>query len=114
MWAEVERLRRERYGEPRYDDLRMELVARTIRPGHPTGSHDPSPRPAGRLVTRTDRIGLALLAGGVGLALVNLVTWALGLSVGGVRPALSGALMAAGLVALAVGVVRGMRTDEDE
>ena len=54
------------------------------------------------------------MAGGVGLALVNVVTWALGLNVGGVRPALSGTLMAAGLVALAVGVVQGMRTDKDE
>lgn len=65
-------------------------------------------------MTQLDRIGLALMAGGVGLALVNVVTWALGLNVGGVRPALSGALMAAGLVALAVGVVQGMRTDKDE
>ena len=65
-------------------------------------------------MTRTDRIGLALLAGGVGLALVNVVTWALGVDVGGVRPALSGALMAAGLVALAVGVVRGLRQSGEE
>ena len=65
-------------------------------------------------MTRLDRMGLALLAGGVGLALVNVVTWALGLAVGGVRPALSGALMAAGLVALAVGVVRGMRAGDGE
>lgn len=58
---------------------------------------------------RLDRLGLALLAGGIGLGLVNLVTWALGRGAGGWRPALSGALMAAGLVVLAVGVVRGLR-----
>ena len=33
--AEIERLRRERYGEG-YDDLRIELVATIIRPGHET------------------------------------------------------------------------------
>ena len=65
-------------------------------------------------MTHTDRMGLALLAGGVGLALVNVTTWALGLDVGSVRPALSGALMAAGLVALAVGVVRGLRQPDEE
>ena len=63
-------------------------------------------------MTRTDRIGLALLAGGVGLALVNLATWALGLGAGGWRPALSGLLMVAGLTVLAVGVVRAHRADE--
>ena len=65
-------------------------------------------------MNRLDRLGLSLLAGGAGLALVNVVTWALGLAVGEVRPALSGALMAAGLVALAVGVVRGMRAGGGE
>ena len=64
-------------------------------------------------MTRIDRIGLALLAGGVGLALVNVTTWALGLDVGSMRPALSGVLMAAGLVTLAIGVVQGLRKDEE-
>lgn len=59
-----------------------------------------------------DRLGLTLLAGGVGLALVNLTTWALGLGASGWRPALSGVLMVAGLTVLAVGVVRGMRDDD--
>lgn len=63
-------------------------------------------------MTRLDRIGLSLLAGGIGLGLVNVLTWALGRGAGAWRPALSGALMAAGLVALAVGVIRGLRQDE--
>ena len=60
-------------------------------------------------MTRTERLGLSVLAGGAGLALVNLVAWALGRGVGPWRPALSGALMVAGLAVLAVEVVRGMR-----
>ena len=60
-----------------------------------------------------DRLGLALLAGGAGLALANVVTWALGWGAGGWRPALSGVLLVAGLAALAVGVVRGMRVPEE-
>lgn len=62
-------------------------------------------------MTRTDRLGLMLLAGGIGLGLVNVLSWALGRGAGAWRPALSGALMAAGLVVLAVGVVRGLRKD---
>ena len=65
-------------------------------------------------MTRLDRLGLTLLAGGVGLALVNVVTWALGRGVGGLRPALSGVLMAVGLAVLAVGMVRQMRADREE
>ncbi len=64
-------------------------------------------------MTRLDRLGLALLAGGAGLALANVVMWALGRDAGAWRPALSGVLLVAGLAALAVGVVRGMRTDEE-
>ena len=60
-----------------------------------------------------DRLGLALLAGGAGLALANVATWALGWGAGGWRPALSGVLLVAGLAALAVGVVRGMRVPEE-
>ena len=63
-------------------------------------------------MTRRERLGLTLLAGGVGLALVNVVTWALGRGVGGLRPAISGVLMAAGLLVLAAEVVRGMRTPD--
>lgn len=65
-------------------------------------------------MTRLDRLGLSLLAGGAGLALVNVVTWAVGGGVGALRPALSGVLMAAGIGALAVGVVRGLRTGRDD
>ena len=64
-------------------------------------------------MTRRERLGLALLAGGVGLALVNVLTWALGRGAGAWRPALSGALMAAGLLVLALEVTRGMREDGD-
>ena len=60
-----------------------------------------------------DRLGLALLAGGAGLALANVATWALGWGAGGWRPALSGVLLVAGLAALAVGVVQGMRVPEE-
>jgi hypothetical protein len=60
-------------------------------------------------MSHLDRLGLALLAGGIGLALVNVATWALGRGMGEWRPALSGVLMAAGLAVLAVGVVRGLR-----
>jgi len=65
-------------------------------------------------MTHLDRLGLALLAGGIGLALVNVVTWVIGGGVSGWRPPLSGALMAAGLVVLAVGVVQGLREDAEE
>ena len=64
-------------------------------------------------MTRLDRIGLTLLAGGIGLGVVNLVTWALGRGMGEWRPPLSGALMAGGLVLLAVGVMRGIRERRD-
>ena len=60
-----------------------------------------------------DRMGLALMAGGAGLALANVTTWALGRGVGGWRPALSGVLLVAGLVALAVGVMARARQTED-
>ena len=60
-----------------------------------------------------DRMGLALLAGGAGLALANLASAAAGLGVGTWRPALSGVLMAAGLALLAVGVMRRLREPED-
>ncbi|WP_412062820.1 hypothetical protein [Rubrivirga sp. IMCC45206] len=60
-----------------------------------------------------DRTGLTLLAGGAGLALLNLVGAALGWTVGPLRPALSGVLMAAGLALLAVGVLARMREPED-
>ena len=63
-------------------------------------------------MTRRERLGLTLLAGGVGLALVNVVTWALGRGAGGLRPLISGVLMAAGLLVLAAEVVRGMRTPD--
>ncbi len=60
-------------------------------------------------MTRLDRLGLTLLAGGIGLGVVNVVTWALGRGMGAWRPPLSGVLMAAGLGLLAVGVMRGLR-----
>lgn len=60
-------------------------------------------------MTRRERLGLAALAGGVGLALTNVLAWALGRGVGAWRPALSGLLMAAGLALLAVEVVRARR-----
>ncbi|PAP76793.1 hypothetical protein [Rubrivirga marina] len=65
-------------------------------------------------MTRLDRLGLSLLAGGIGLGVVNVVTWALGRGMGAWRPPLSGALMAAGLVLLAVGVSRGIRQQREE
>lgn len=60
-------------------------------------------------MTRRERLGLAVLAGGVGLALTNLVMWALGRGVGAWRPALSGVLMVVGLAVLAAEVVRARR-----
>ena len=63
-------------------------------------------------MTALDRFGLALLAGGAGLGLANVVTWALGMGAGAWRPSLSGVLLLAGLSVLAVGVVRGMRAPE--
>ena len=60
-------------------------------------------------MTRRERLGLAVLAGGVGLALTNVVSWALGRGVGAWRPALSGVLMVVGLALLAVEVVRARR-----
>ena len=60
-----------------------------------------------------DRLGLALLAGGAGLGLANVVMWALGRGAGAWRPALSGVLLVAGLAALAVGVVRGMQAGDE-
>ncbi len=62
-------------------------------------------------MTRRERIGLGLLAGGIGLALANVVMWALGRGASAWRPALSGVLMAVGLAVLAVEVVRGRRED---
>ena len=56
-----------------------------------------------------ERLGLTLLAGGIGLALLNVVTWGLGRGAGAWRPAASGALMAAGLALLAVELVHGLR-----
>jgi hypothetical protein len=64
-------------------------------------------------VTRLDRLGLTLLAGGIGLGVVNVVTWALGRGMGTWRPPLSGVLMAAGLVLLSVGVMRGIRQRQE-
>ena len=63
-------------------------------------------------MTPRDRLGLTLLAGGIAVGLANLATWALGRGAGAWMPALSGLLMAAGLAALAVGVVRGLRSDD--
>ena len=60
-------------------------------------------------MTRRERLGLAVLAGGVGLALTNVVTWALGRGVGAWRPALSGVLMVVGLALLATEIVRARR-----
>ena len=60
-------------------------------------------------MTRRERLGLGVLAGGVGLALTNVLAWALGRGVGAWRPALSGLLMVAGLALLAVEVVRARR-----
>lgn len=60
-------------------------------------------------MTHRERLGLSVLAGGVGLALLNVVAWALGRGVGPWRPALSGVLMVAGLAVLAVEVVRARR-----
>ncbi len=60
-----------------------------------------------------DRTGLMLLAGGVGLALLNLLGAALGWAVAPWRPALSGVLMAAGLALLAVGVMARMREPDE-
>lgn len=64
-------------------------------------------------MTRLDRFGLTLLAGGAGLGLANITMWALGMGAGAWRPALSGVLLLAGLSALAVGVVRGMQAEDD-
>ena len=61
-----------------------------------------------------DRLGLALLAGGIGLGVTNLVAWALGRGLGPWSAPLSGVLMAAGLAVLAVGVVRGLRQPDDD
>ena len=60
-------------------------------------------------MTTRERLGLALLAGGIGLAVANVVTWALGRGAGAWRPALSGVLMAVGLAVLGVEVLRSMR-----
>ncbi len=64
-------------------------------------------------MTRRDRLGLTLLAGGIGLGVANLAMWALGVTVALGLPALSGVLMAGGLVLLAVGVMRGIRSPEE-
>ncbi len=60
-------------------------------------------------MTRRERLGLTLLAGGIGLALVNVVTWMLGRGIGGWRPVLSGVLMVGGLAFLAGEAIRGSR-----
>ncbi|WP_420454853.1 hypothetical protein [Rubrivirga sp.] len=64
-------------------------------------------------MTRLDRLGLTLLAGGIGLGVANLAMWALGVGVGARLAPLSGVLMAAGLVLLAVGVMKELRTPEE-
>ena len=64
-------------------------------------------------MTRLDRLGLALLAGGIGLGVANLALWAMVGARGGWRPALSGVLMVAGLAVLAVGVVRELRQSDE-
>ena len=65
-------------------------------------------------MTRIDRLGLALLAGGLGLAVVNLLMWWVGWSVSLWQAPLSGVLMAGGLVLLAVNVMKGIREDAVE
>ncbi len=60
-------------------------------------------------MTRRERLGLAFLAGGIGLALANVVLWALGRGGSAWRPPLSGVLMAIGLALLAVEVLRARR-----
>jgi len=60
-------------------------------------------------MTRRERLGLTLLAGGAGLALVNVAMWAMGRGAGDWRPVLSGVLMAVGLALLALEVARGVR-----
>lgn len=65
-------------------------------------------------MTRLDRLGLALLAGGLGLAVVNLLSWWTGRGLGAWRPPLSGVLMAGGLLLLAVGVIQGLREQADD
>ena len=60
-------------------------------------------------MTRRERIGLGLLAGGIGLALANVAMWALGRGASAWRAPLSGVLMAIGLAVLAVEVVRARR-----
>lgn len=58
---------------------------------------------------RRERLGLTFLAGGVGLAIVNLLSWLSGLSIGTWRPATSGILMATGIALLAIEVIRATR-----
>ena len=60
-------------------------------------------------MTRLDRAGLALLAGGIGLSLANLTLAALGRPLAFWRAALAGLLLTAGVAALAVVYLRGRR-----
>lgn len=57
-------------------------------------------------MTPSDRRGLALLAGGLGLSAANLVLAALGRPLATWRLALAGAFLVAGLAVLAVRIVR--------
>jgi hypothetical protein len=57
-------------------------------------------------MTRLDRAGLALLAGGIGLSLANLTLFALGRPLTFWRTALAGLLLTTGVAVLAVSRLR--------
>lgn len=57
-------------------------------------------------MTRLDRAGLALLAGGIGLSLANLTLAAIGRPLALWRTAVAGILLAAGIAVLAVSRLR--------